>query len=135
MRGRMSDAPSYAKPVGIPAGDEAARSARWLPRTCPGSTRRYRCGRTGWQTHALSEGSSLQKVDLREHRFSRTRRPRDAGMTAYMGLLEIGKPTAGESVWVAAASGAVGSVVGQIGPDLRVPAPSASRAGQTNADT
>jgi NADPH-dependent curcumin reductase CurA len=36
------------------------------------------------------------------------------GMTAYMGLLEIGKPTTGETVVVAAASGAVGSVVGQI---------------------
>ena len=36
------------------------------------------------------------------------------GMTAYMGLLEIGKPAAGETVVVAAASGAVGSVVGQI---------------------
>ncbi len=35
-------------------------------------------------------------------------------MTAYMGLLEIGKPVAGETVVVAAASGAVGSVVGQI---------------------
>jgi hypothetical protein len=36
------------------------------------------------------------------------------GMTAYMGLLEIGKPTTGETVVVAAASGAVGSIVGQI---------------------
>ena len=36
------------------------------------------------------------------------------GMTAYMGLIEIGKPAAGETVVVAAASGAVGSVVGQI---------------------
>jgi predicted TIM-barrel fold metal-dependent hydrolase len=44
----------------------------------------------------------------------RTGRPRDAGYDAYMGLLEIGKPAAGETVVVAAASGAVGSVVGQI---------------------
>ena len=72
-------------------------------------------GRTGWQTHALSDGSSLQKVDP-------TRAPIQTalgvlgmpGMTAYMGLLEIGKPIAGETVVVAAASGAVGSVVGQI---------------------
>jgi NADPH-dependent curcumin reductase CurA len=72
-------------------------------------------GRTGWQTHALSDGSSLQKVDP-------TRAPIQTalgvlgmpGMTAYMGLLEIGKPAAGEAVVVAAASGAVGSVVGQI---------------------
>src|SRR5271157_1180672 len=72
-------------------------------------------GRTGWQTHALSDGSSLQKVEP-------TRAPIQTalgilgmpGMTAYMGLLEIGKPAAGETVVVAAASGAVGSVVGQI---------------------
>jgi NADPH-dependent curcumin reductase len=72
-------------------------------------------GRTGWQTHALSDGSGLQKVDP-------TRAPIQTalgvlgmpGMTAYMGLLEIGKPAAGETVVVAAASGAVGSVVGQI---------------------
>src|SRR5207342_1113645 len=95
MRGRMSDAPSYAKPVGM--GDIVV-------------------GRTGWQSHALSDGSSLQKVDP-------TRAPIQTalgvlgmpGMTAYMGLLEIGKPVAGETVVVAAASGAVGSVVGQIG--------------------
>jgi NADPH-dependent curcumin reductase CurA len=72
-------------------------------------------GRTGWQTYALSDGSSLQKVDP-------TRAPIQTalgvlgmpGMTAYMGLLEIGKPVASETVVVAAASGAVGSVVGQI---------------------
>jgi NADPH-dependent curcumin reductase CurA len=72
-------------------------------------------GRTGWQTHALSDGSGLQNVDP-------TRAPISTalgvlgvpGMTAYMGLLEIGKPAAGETVVVAAASGAVGSVVGQM---------------------
>jgi NADPH-dependent curcumin reductase CurA len=71
-------------------------------------------GRTGWQTYSLSDGSSLQKVEP-------TRAPVQTalgvlgmpGMTAYMGLLEIGKPATGETV-VAAASGAVGSVVGQI---------------------
>jgi NADPH-dependent curcumin reductase len=64
-------------------------------------------GRTGWQTHALSDGAGLQKVDP-------TRAPIQTalgvlgmpGMTAYMGLLEIGKPAAGETVVVAAASGA-----------------------------
>src|SRR5262249_45005429 len=72
-------------------------------------------GRTGWQTHALSDGSGLQTVDP-------TRAPIQTalgvlgmpGMTAYIGLLEIGKPATGETVVVAAASGAVGSVVGQI---------------------
>jgi NADPH-dependent curcumin reductase CurA len=52
------------------------------------------------------------------------------GMTAYMGLLEIGKPAAGETVVVAAASGAVGSARSR---ETRVPEQWVSRADQTNA--
>jgi NADPH-dependent curcumin reductase CurA len=116
MRGRMSDAPSYAKPVGIgdvmEGGTVSEVVASHVPRFAKGNVV---VGRTGWQTYALSDGSSLQKVDP-------TRAPVQTalgvlgmpGMTAYMGLLEIGKPAAGETVVVAAASGAVGSVVGQI---------------------
>jgi len=116
MRGRMSDAPSYAKPVGIgevmEGGTVSEVVASNIPRFAKGD---IVVGRTGWQTYALSDGSSLQKVDP-------TRAPIQTalgvlgmpGMTAYMGLIEIGKPTAGETVVVAAASGAVGSVVGQI---------------------
>ena len=117
MRGRMSDAPSYAKPVGIgevmEGGTVSEVVTSNVPRFAKGD---IVVGRTGWQSHALSDGSSLQKVDP-------TRAPIQTalgvlgmpGMTAYMGLLEIGKPVAGETVVVAAASGAVGSVVGQIG--------------------
>src|SRR5436190_2776924 len=116
MRGRMSDAPSYAKPVGIgdamEGGTVSEVVASNIPQFAKGD---IVVGRTGWQTHALSDGSGLQKVDP-------TRAPIQTalgvlgmpGMTAYMGLLEIGKPAAGETVVVAAASGAVGSVVGQI---------------------
>jgi len=116
MRGRMSDAPSYAKPVGIgdvmEGGTVSEVVASNLPRFAKGD---IVVGRTGWQTRALSDGSGLQKVDP-------TRAPIQTalgvlgmpGMTAYMGLLEIGKPVAGETMVVAAASGAVGSVVGQI---------------------
>ena len=69
----------------------------------------------GWQDYALSDGQDLNKL-----------RPDDPhpsqalgvlgmpGLTAYMGLLDIGRPVAGETVVVAAASGAVGSMVGQI---------------------
>ena len=116
MRGRMSDAPSYAKPVGIgdvmEGGTVSEVVASNVPQFAKGD---IVVGRTGWQTHALSDGSGLQKIDP-------TRAPIQTalgvlgmpGMTAYMGLLEIGKPAAGETVVVAAASGAVGSVVGQI---------------------
>ncbi|EXI80267.1 MAG: NADPH-dependent curcumin reductase [Candidatus Accumulibacter appositus] len=116
MRGRMSEAPSYAAPVGIgepmPGGTvarvEASRHAD------------YRAGDlvlaySGWQDYALSDGRGLVKLD--------PARPRPSlalgvlgmpGFTAYMGLLDIGRPQAGETVVVAAASGAVGAVVGQI---------------------
>src|SRR5262249_43197996 len=94
MRGRMSDAPSYAKPVGIgdvmEGGTVSEVVASNVPRFAKGD---IVVGRTGWQTHALSDGSGLQKVDP-------TRAPIQTalgvlgmpGMTAYMGLLEIGKP-------------------------------------------
>src|SRR6201987_5316635 len=103
MRGRMSDAPSYAKPVGIgdvmEGGTVSEVVASNLPQFAKGD---IVVGRTGWQTHALSDGSGLQKVDP-------TRAPIQPalcvlgmpGMTAYMGLLEIGKPATGESVAVA----------------------------------
>jgi NADPH-dependent curcumin reductase len=116
MRGRMSDAPSYAKPVGIGDVMEGGTVSDVVTSNLSGFAKGdIVVGRTGWQTHALSDGSSLQKVDP-------TRAPISTalgvlgmpGMTAYMGLLEIGKPAAGETVVVAAASGAVGAVVGQI---------------------
>jgi NADPH-dependent curcumin reductase CurA len=66
MRGRMSDAPSYAKPVGIgdvmEGGTVSEVVASNLPRFAKGD---IVVGRTGWQTHALSNGSGLQKVDPR----------------------------------------------------------------------
>jgi NADPH-dependent curcumin reductase len=116
MRGRMSDAPSYAKPVGIGEVMEGGTVSEVIDSNIPQFAKGdIVVGRTGWQTYALSDGSGLQKIDP-------TRAPIQTalgvlgmpGMTAYTGLLEIGKPAAGETVVVAAASGAVGSVVGQI---------------------
>ncbi len=69
----------------------------------------------GWQTHALSDGKGLRKIDPKLAPISTAVGVLGMpGMTAYTGLLEIGKPQAGETVVVAAASGAVGSAVGQI---------------------
>src|SRR5580658_3756602 len=116
MRGRMSDAPSYAKPVGIGDVMEGGTVGEVVTSNVSGFAKGdIVVGRTGWQTHALSDGSGLQKVDP-------TRAPISTalgvlgmlGMTAYLGLFDIGKPQAGETVVVAAASGAVGSAVGQI---------------------
>ena len=70
---------------------------------------------SGWQTHAAVDAKGLRKIDPAIAPISTAvgilGMP---GMTAYAGLLEIGKPKAGETVVVAAASGAVGSAVGQI---------------------
>lgn len=116
MRGRMSDAPSYADPVEIDAVMEGgAVSVVEQSRHPDFKTGELVVGQTGWQTHSINDGSGLLKVpaDLPS--------PSMAvgvlgmpGMTAYMGLMDIGQPKAGETLVVAAASGAVGSVVGQV---------------------
>jgi hypothetical protein len=69
----------------------------------------------GWQDYALSDGRGLNRLDPRMERPSLALGVLGMpGFTAYMGLLDIGQPQPGETVVVAAASGAVGSAVGQI---------------------
>ena len=72
-------------------------------------------GLFGVQTHAISDGKGVTKLDLSlaplERWIGGLGMP---GMTAYFGLLEIGQPKEGETIVVSAASGAVGSLVGQI---------------------
>lgn len=116
MRGRMSDAPSYAAPVAVGEVMVGATVARVESSRHPD----YQAGdlvlaHGGWQSFFLSDGNGLSKLD------ARIMHPSLAlgilgmpGFTAYMGLLDIGQPKAGETVVVAAASGAVGSVVGQV---------------------
>ena len=116
MRGRMSDAPSYAAPVEIGevmTGGAVSRVERSLnPKFQEGD---MVVGATGWQSHSISDGRALIPLP------SGLPSPSMAlgvlgmpGMTAYMGLMDIGQPQAGETLVVAAASGAVGSVVGQV---------------------
>jgi len=116
MRGRMSDAPSYAKPVGIGEVMEGGT----VSEVVASNSDKYRVGdivlsRAGWQTHMVSDGSGLRKLDPKLAPVSTALGVLGMpGMTAYAGLIEIGQPKAGETVVVSAASGAVGSVVGQI---------------------
>jgi NADPH-dependent curcumin reductase CurA len=116
MRGRMSDAPSYARPVGI---DEVMEGGT-VSEVTASNHADYRpgdivLGHTGWQTHAVSNGAGLRKLDPKLAPVSTALGVLGMpGMTAYAGLLEIGQPKPGETVVVSAASGAVGSVVGQI---------------------
>jgi NADPH-dependent curcumin reductase len=116
MRGRMDDSKSYAAPVPIGGVMEAgtvaevmeSKNARFKPGDIVNS-------RMGWQTHAISDGAGVRVVDPALAPISTAvgilGMP---GMTAYVGLLDIGEPKAGETVVVSAASGAVGSAVGQI---------------------
>jgi NADPH-dependent curcumin reductase CurA len=116
MRGRMSDAPSYAKPVGIGEVMEGGTVCE----VAASNNDKFAKGdivlaHIGWQTHAVSKGAGLRKLDPRVAPVSTALGVLGMpGMTAYTGLLEIGQPKEGETVVVSAASGAVGSVVGQI---------------------
>jgi NADPH-dependent curcumin reductase CurA len=116
MRGRMSAAKSYAKPVevgepmvGGTVGEiVASRNAKFAVGDIV-------TGYGGWQDYALSNGAGLRKLDPAAAPVTTALGVLGMpGMTAYTGLLEIGRPKPGETVAVAAASGAVGSVVGQI---------------------
>jgi NADPH-dependent curcumin reductase len=116
MRGRMSDAASYAAPVQIGEVMEGGTVSEVIA----SNNAAFKKGdivlsRAGWQTHALSDGRGLSKIDPQLAPISTAVGVLGMpGMTAYTGLLEIGKPQPGETVVVAAGSGAVGSAVGQI---------------------
>ena len=116
MRGRMSDAPSYAPPVAI----GATMVGGTVSRVVASHKAEYRVGdwvvgMSGWQDFALSDGTGIRNLgaDL-PHPALALGLLGMPGFTAYMGLTDIGRPEAGETLVVAAATGAVGSVVGQI---------------------
>jgi hypothetical protein len=116
MRGWISEGRSYVPPVGL---GEVMRAyavgtveASNNPAFKPGDAVQ---GLFGVQRYAISKGERVVKVDPSQAPLERwiggLGMP---GWTAYFGLLEVGQPKAGETVVVSAASGAVGSVVGQI---------------------
>jgi len=116
MRGRMSEGPSYVPPVPVGGVMEAGTVCEVIASNNPAFAKGdIVLARAGWQTHALSDGKGLTKIDPRLAPISTAVGALGMpGMTAYTGLLDIGKPQPGETVVVAAASGAVGSAVGQI---------------------
>jgi NADPH-dependent curcumin reductase CurA len=116
MRGRMSDGPSYAAPVPVGGTMEGGTVCEVIASNNPGFAKGdIVLAHSGWQTHAVADGKMLRKIDPAlgpvQTAVGVLGMP---GMTAYTGLLDIGQPKAGETVVVAAASGAVGSAVGQI---------------------
>ncbi|KIZ39569.1 MULTISPECIES: NADP-dependent oxidoreductase [Rhodopseudomonas] len=116
MRGRMSDGPSYAAPVPIGGVMEGGTVCEVIASNNPNFAKGdFVLSHSGWQSHALSDGKGLRKIDPSLGPISAAVGVLGMpGMTAYTGLLDIGQPKAGETVVVAAASGAVGSAVGQI---------------------
>lgn len=116
MRGRMSDAKSYAAPVeigGVMVGatvSEVVESNSDL--VAPGD---IVLGYGGWQTYSVEPAKQLRKLDPSIAPVSTALGVLGMpGFTAYAGLLAIGQPKEGETVAVAAATGPVGSAVGQI---------------------
>jgi NADPH-dependent curcumin reductase CurA len=116
MRGRMSEARSYAKPteLGEPMPGQV------VGEVVESQDRRFARGDTvvgqlGWQEHAVARGGAVRKVDPGHappstwlHVLGMT------GLTAYFGLFDVGRPRPGDTVVVSAAAGAVGQVVGQL---------------------
>ncbi len=116
MRGRMNAGPSYAPAVevgGVMVGGTVCRvEASNLDQFQVGD---IVVAYTGWQDYALSDGRGVHKLDPN---FAPVTTALGVlgmpGMTAWTGLRNIGQPQPGETVVVAAASGPVGSVVGQL---------------------
>jgi len=117
MRGRMNAGRSYAKPVEIGEVMDGGTVSEVIESRHPDlQVGDVVLAHGGWQTHAIADGRTLKR------RLDASVAPLTTalgvygmpGFTAYVGLHEIGKPKAGETVVVAAASGPVGATVGQI---------------------
>ena len=116
MRGWMNDARSYIRPVAIDEVMRAGGAGEVVASRHPGfAVGDLVSGGFGVQAYAASDGKGVHKVDTRfaplPTYLGVLGMP---GMTAYFGLLDVGKPKAGETVVVSGAAGAVGTVVGQV---------------------
>lgn len=116
MRGRMRDVKSYAPPFPLHEVIVGGAVAQVVESRRPNLTvGQIVVGTLGWQDYSLTDGRGLRVLDP-------DRAPVTTalgvlgmpGLTAYFGLLEVGRPRPGDMVVVSAASGAVGSVVGQL---------------------
>jgi len=116
MRGRMSTVKSYAEPAKL--GEPMVGST--VSEVMESNNPRYRpgdlvLGFDGWQQYAASDGKGLTRLDPAAAPISYALGVLGIpGLTAYVALLDIGRPKEGETVVVSAAAGAVGSIAGQI---------------------
>jgi NADPH-dependent curcumin reductase len=116
MRGRMSEGPSYAACVNlhdVMCGHTVSEVVE--SRNTDFRAGDFVAGYDGWQQYAASNGKDLRKLDPKVAPVSTAIGVLGMpGATAYVGLFDIGQPKHGETVVVSAASGAVGSIVGQL---------------------
>ena len=120
LRGRMNDAKSYAPSFEIGKPIQSGMIARVVDSRHPEFKKEeYVSGNLEWKEYQISDGKGLTKVDPAVSPLSTYLGILGmTGMTAYLGLTEVGIPKAGETLVVSGAAGAVGSVVGQIGKIL-----------------
>ena len=116
MRGRLRPGPSYAEPQKVGEVMVGEIAGQVMESNAPGYAKGdYVTAHTGWQTHALADARDLRKLDPREAPISTSLGVLGMpGLTAYFGTLDVLRPKPGDTLVVNAASGAVGSVVGQI---------------------
>lgn len=116
MRGRMNDVKSYAPPAQI--GEVMGAGA--VGQVVNSQSAQFEAGDFvegffGWQEYAISDGKGVRKLDPSLGSLSTALGVLGMpGLTAYFGLLDIGKPQRGETVVISGAAGAVGSIAGQI---------------------
>ncbi|WP_417255435.1 NADP-dependent oxidoreductase [Celeribacter halophilus] len=120
MRGRMSDAPSYAAPVEIGGVMQGGTVAQVVVSNLEGfELGDYVLSLSGWQDYALSDGVGVTNLGKSPaHPSWALGIMGMPGFTAWAGLTQIGAPKPGETIAVAAATGPVGATVGQIGKIL-----------------
>ena len=116
MRGRMDDGPSYAQPVPLGGTMEGGAVGEVLTSRAAGfAPGDMVMGALGWTTHAVAPAKTLQKLDPAiapiQTALGVLGMP---GFTGWYGLTELGRPKEGETLVVAAATGPVGSMVGQL---------------------
>ncbi len=116
MRGRMNDTESYAPPVGLKEVMVGATMSQVVRTNNPNfELGDWVLSYSGWQDYAISNGEGLFNLGKNpvnpSYALGILGMP---GFTAYMGLMDIGKPKAGDTLVVAAATGPVGATVGQI---------------------
>lgn len=115
MRGRMMDIRTYAEPVALGAvmvGDTAGVVVESRhPDFAPGDAV---AASLGWQRFGVAEGAALRRLDPRLPLSVGIGAAGMPGVTAWVGLLDLCQPKAGETVVVTAAAGGVGSVAGQL---------------------